>query len=200
MLNDTDTQVMKDYIHRNALDLLLMEQTIDKLKMENRHLIGDEDFEYLNKQRMNEDKRDLNNYSSLNKPIPNNTKLTNNNDTNNNNSTSNKTTPRFYYITNKNPTVQQNDAKKCTLTVFFIILLNFVWILITFLAETEVKPKINNKNEASSNLKKNDRNYLDIRNKQLELLKKKVCVNFNSSLFFVYIFICKSVISHIILL
>jgi hypothetical protein len=126
MLNDTDTQVMKDYIHRNALDLLLMEQTIDKLKMENRHLIGDEDFEYLNKQRMNEDKRDLNNYSSLNKPIPNNTKLTNNNDTNNNNSTSNKTTPRFYYITNKNPTVQQNDAKKCTLTVFFIILLNFV--------------------------------------------------------------------------
>ncbi len=125
MLNDTNTQVMKDYIQKNALDLLLMEQTIDQLKMENRHFIGDEDLEYLNKQRMREDRRDLNNYSSLKRPIQNNSKLTNyntnyiNNNNNNNYNTSNKEAPKTNQITNKNITVQQNDVKKCTNLLLF---------------------------------------------------------------------------------
>ena len=144
MLNDTDTQVMKDYIHRNALDLLLMEQTIDQLKMENKHLIGDDNFENLNKQRMYEDRRDLNNYSSLKRPIPNNSKLTNYNTNNSNNynsnnntnnyNTSNKPAPKTNQITtNKNTNVQQNDVKKrMMINNFNFISLKFFFLLFEF--------------------------------------------------------------------
>ena len=143
MLNDTDTQVMKDYIHRNALDLLLMEQTIDQLKMENKHLIGDDNFENLNKQRMYEDRRDLNNYSSLKRPIPNNSKLTNyntnnsnnyNSNNNNNYNTSNKPAPKTNQITtNKNTNVQQNDVKKrMMINNFNFISFKFLFLLFEF--------------------------------------------------------------------